>query len=113
SESQERMLLVVEKGRENEIIDTFKKHDVHACAVGEVIEEKMFRIVHKGRVMANIPVDNLDEDAPIYHLPAKEAAYFKRVQASDPFEPQVEDYKKTLNNLLEQPSIAAKEWIYE
>src|SRR5699024_8145345 len=73
SETQERMLLVVEKGREQEIIDLFEKHDVEACAVGEVIEEKVFRVIQDGKVWADIPVDALDEEAPEYHLPSKEA----------------------------------------
>ncbi|HLS20719.1 MAG TPA: phosphoribosylformylglycinamidine synthase subunit PurL [Bacillota bacterium] len=112
SESQERMLLVVKKGREDEIINIFKKHDVHACAIGEVIEEKMFRIVHKGEVMANIPVDNLDEAAPVYYMPSEEAAYFKKFQQMEPFVPTIEDYTKTLKRLLEQPTISDKQWIY-
>src|SRR5690625_2052815 len=113
SESQERMLLVVKKGREDEIIDIFKRHDVHACAIGEVIEEKMFRIVHNGEVMANIPVDNLDEDAPVYQMPSEEAPYFKSFQTMEPFIPTIDDYTKILKQLLEQPTIAQKGWIYE
>src|SRR5690625_1736007 len=113
SESQERMLLVVKKGRENEIIDIFKKHDVHACPIGEVIEDKMFRIVHQGEVVANIPVDNLDEDAPIYHMPAKEADYFKEYQKNDTFVPNIDDYTDTLKQLLQQPTISHKQWIYD
>src|SRR5690625_3325053 len=64
SETQERMLLVVEKGREQEIIDIFNKHDVDAVAVGKVIAEKVFRIEHEGKVWADVPVDALDKDAP-------------------------------------------------
>jgi len=49
SETQERMLLVVTKGREQEIIDLFNKYGVEACAVGEVIEEKVFKVITKGK----------------------------------------------------------------
>src|SRR5690606_13657103 len=66
SETQERMLLVVKKGREQEIFDIFAKHDVDAVAIGEVIEEKVFRIEHEGKVWAEVPVDALDKDAPVY-----------------------------------------------
>src|SRR5699024_5483073 len=73
SETQERMLLVVEKGKENEIINIFKKHDVEACVIGTVLEEKVFRIKHLGKVWAEVPVDALDEEAPVYYLPSREA----------------------------------------
>lgn len=113
SETQERMLLVVKKGQEQEILDIFKKHDVFACVVGEVIEEQVFRIKHQGEVMANIPADALDEKAPVYYLPTKEASYFKPFQEMAPYAPQVDNYGETLKQLLQQPTIASKKWIYE
>ncbi|WP_368653091.1 phosphoribosylformylglycinamidine synthase subunit PurL [Ornithinibacillus sp. 4-3] len=113
SETQERMLLVVKKGQEQEILDIFKKHDVFACVVGEVIEEQVFRIKHQGEVMANIPADALDEKAPVYYLPTKEASYFKPYQEMAPYAPQVDNYGETLKQLLQQPTIASKKWIYE
>jgi len=113
SESQERMLLVVEKGREQEFIDIFTRHDVAAVAIGEVIEEKTFRIKQHDKVVADVPVDALAEDAPVYHMPAEEAAYFKEFQQMDIDVPQVEDYTETLKQLLQQPTIASKEWVYE
>src|SRR5690625_4567841 len=113
SETQERMLLVVEKGCEQEIIDIFAKHDVEATAVGEVIDEKVFRIQHQGQIMADIPVDALDKDAPVYHLPSKEAGYFADFQQMNDFVPQVKDYGETLKELLQQPTIASKQWVYD
>ncbi|TQS71893.1 phosphoribosylformylglycinamidine synthase subunit PurL [Ornithinibacillus gellani] len=113
SESQERMLLVVKKGREQEIIDIFTKHDIEAVAIGEVIEEKMFRIVHQGKVMADIPVDALADGAPVYQLPAHEARYFKAFQEQEPFQPKVADYGQMLKQLLQQPTIASKAAVYE
>lgn len=113
SETQERMLLVVKKGHEDEIIDIFAKHDVEAVAVGEVIAEKAFRIQLHGKIMADIPVDTLDKDAPVYHLPAKEAAYFKEFQQMDEAIPHVDHYGETLKKLLQQPTIASKQWIFD
>ena len=113
SETQERMLLVVKKGCEQEIIDIFAKHDVEATAVGKVIDEKVFRIQHQDQIMADIPVDALDKDAPVYHLPSKEATYFADFQKMDDFVPQVEDYGETLKQLLQQPTIASKQWVYD
>lgn len=112
SESQERMLLVVEKGREQEIIDVFTKHDCDAVAIGEVIAEKTFRIKQHDQVVADVPVDALAEEAPVYHMPTKEAAYFKEFQQMENNIPQVDDYQATLKQLLQQPTIASKEWVY-
>lgn len=113
SETQERMLLVVEKGREREIIDLFTKHDIDAVAVGEVIEEKVFRIEHQNKVWADIPVDALDKDAPIYHMPSKEASYYKAFQEVEQTVPVIKDYGATLKELLQRPTIASKEWVYK
>src|SRR5699024_212287 len=77
SESQERMLVVVQEGREQEIIDTVSEHDVHAVAVGEVIEEKTFCLLQDGELVADIPVDTLTEEAPVYQMPSEEPAYFR------------------------------------
>ena len=113
SETQERMLLVVEKGREEEIIAIFAKHDVDAVAAGEVIEDKVFRIKHQDQIMADIPVDALDKDAPVYYLPAEEAAYFKEFQQMEDYLPQVENHGDILKQLLQQPTIASKKWVYD
>ena len=75
SESQERMLIVVKKGREQEIIDIFEKYDLEAVAIGKVTDDKMLRLIHKGEVVAEVPADALAEDAPVYHKPSKEPAY--------------------------------------
>ena len=113
SETQERMLLVVTKGREQEIIDLFNKHGVDACAVGEVIEEKVFKVDHQGKEWANIPVDALDKDAPVYYMPSREASYYKGFQEMEQPTFTVENYGDTLKQLLQQPTIASKEYVYD
>lgn len=112
SESQERMLLVVKKGEEQEILDIFKKHDVEAAAIGEVIEEQVFRIMQHGEVNAKIPVLALTDEAPEYHLPAKEASYYQEYQTMEAYKPVVDNPAETLSKLLQQPTIASKEWAY-
>ncbi|MBP0725996.1 phosphoribosylformylglycinamidine synthase subunit PurL [Bacillus sp. RG28] len=112
SESQERMLLVVEKGREQEIVDLFEKYDLHAVSVGRVTNDKMLRLLHKGEVVANLPVDALAEEAPVYHKPSSEPAYYGEFQAMDVKAPEIADVKQTLKQLLAQPTIASKEWVY-
>ena len=113
SESQERMLIVVKAGREDEIKAIFDKYDLDAVAVGKVTEDKMLRLLHKGEVVAEVPADALAEDAPVYNMPDTEPAYFAEYQSMENTEPKVTDYKETLTALLKAPTIASKEWVYD
>lgn len=113
SESQERMLLVVEKGREEEIAQVFRKYNLEAVAVGEVTDNQRFTLEHKGEIVADVPVDNLAEDAPVYHQPSRVPEYYKEFQAMDDYMPDIEDHKETLHQLLKQPTIASKQWVYD
>ncbi|MFC4736666.1 phosphoribosylformylglycinamidine synthase subunit PurL [Bacillus daqingensis] len=111
SESQERMLLVVEKGSEQEFIEMFEKWGLHAVEVGEVTDTKRLELIHAGETAADVPVDALAEEAPVYHKPSTEPESFHAFQAQEPYLPEV-DASKTLERLLEQPTIASKEWVY-
>ncbi|MCP8618006.1 phosphoribosylformylglycinamidine synthase subunit PurL [Salirhabdus salicampi] len=112
SESQERMLIVVEKGREQEIVDLFEKYDLEAKSVGVVTDDHRFRLLHKGELVADVPVDSLAEDAPVYHMPSKEPEVFQEMQNMKIEAPVIEDAQETLLQLLQQPTIANKEWVY-
>jgi phosphoribosylformylglycinamidine synthase subunit PurL len=113
SESQERMLIVVKKGREQEIVDLFEKYGLEAVGIGTVTADKQLRLIHKGEIVADVPADALAEDAPVYHKPSKEPTYFAEFQAMDNDVPQVDDLKDTLLKLLGQPTVGSKEWVYE
>ncbi|MGJ3193037.1 phosphoribosylformylglycinamidine synthase subunit PurL [Peribacillus frigoritolerans] len=113
SESQERMLIVVTKGREQEIVDLFTKYDLEAVAVGEVTDDKNLTLSHQGEIVAKVPVDALAEEAPIYHKPSTEPQYFRDFQSMTAEVPVIEDYKETLVSLLKQPTISSKEWVYD
>ncbi|NHC40323.1 phosphoribosylformylglycinamidine synthase subunit PurL [Bacillus sp. MM2020_1] len=113
SESQERMLIVVKKGREQEIVELFEKYGLEAVAIGTVTSDKQMRLFHKGEIVADVPADALAEEAPVYHKPSKEPSYFAEFQAMDNEIPQVNDLKETLINILSQPTVASKEWVYE
>lgn len=113
SESQERMLIVVKKGREQEIVDLFSKYDLEAVAIGQVTDDKMLRLIHNGEIVANVPADALAEEAPVYHKPSREPEYYREFQAMESDIPAVADYKETLIKLLQQPTIASKEWVYD
>lgn len=112
SESQERMLIVVKKGREQEVTDLFARHGVEAVSVGVVTDDKMLRLLHKGEVVAEVSADALAEDAPVYHKKSEEPAYFREFQAMEMTEPVVDDLAETLKALLQRPTIASKEWVY-
>ncbi|WP_026691238.1 phosphoribosylformylglycinamidine synthase subunit PurL [Alteribacter aurantiacus] len=113
SESQERMLLVVKKGREDEIISIFERHGLLAKVVGQVTDDRKLRLTHQGRVAAEVPVDALAEEAPVYHKPSTEPAYYSAFQEQETPVPAVTDMKETLLALLSQPTIASKEWVYD
>ncbi|WP_257350729.1 phosphoribosylformylglycinamidine synthase subunit PurL [Pseudalkalibacillus decolorationis] len=113
SESQERMLIVVEKGRENEIEAIVEKWGLEAVAIGHVIEEKELRLTHKDEVVASVPVDALAEEAPVYNKPSAVPAYYEEFQKQASYVPSVMDYKDTLLQLLAQPTIASKSWVFD
>ncbi|WP_433956872.1 phosphoribosylformylglycinamidine synthase subunit PurL [Cytobacillus horneckiae] len=112
SESQERMLIVVKKGREQEIVDLFSKYDLEAVSIGHVTDDKQLRLIHQGEVVADVPADALAEEAPVYHKLSAEPAYYREFQMMENDIPAVENYKETLMSLLQQPTIASKEWVY-
>ncbi|PWU66704.1 phosphoribosylformylglycinamidine synthase subunit PurL [Gracilibacillus dipsosauri] len=113
SESQERMLLCVKKGQEQEIVDIFRKYGLEAVAVGTVTDDKKFRLLHKGEVVADIPVDSLAEDAPIFYKESKVPAFYEENQSMPSYKPVIDDYAAMLRKLLQQPTIASKEYVYD
>ncbi|MEH7503516.1 phosphoribosylformylglycinamidine synthase subunit PurL [Neobacillus drentensis] len=113
SESQERMLIVVKKGREQEIVELFEKYGLEAVGIGTVTSDKQLRLIHNGEIVADVPADALAEDAPVYQKPSKEPSYFKEFQAMENEIPQIDDVKETLLQILRQPTVASKEWVYE
>ncbi|MGX7196592.1 phosphoribosylformylglycinamidine synthase subunit PurL [Enterococcus olivae] len=113
SESQERMLICVEKGHEDEVAELFAKYDLDAVSIGEVTDDGLYRLYHHGVEVANLPVDALAEDAPTYHKERQEPARIQKFAALSDFVPVIEDPSDTLLTLLQQPTIASKKSIYE
>ena len=72
SESQERMLVIVKRGREHELEEVFEKWDLHAAKIGEVKEGDRMVVRHKGVVVADLPAKSLTDEAPVYDQPASE-----------------------------------------
>lgn len=113
SESQERMLLCVKKGAEEQIIELFKRYDLDAVAIGHVTDDGQYRLYHQGQLVADLPVDALAEDAPTYYKPQAEPERIQQFASLPPFEPTVSDATQLLRDLLQQPTIASKKSVYE
>ncbi|MGM0339316.1 phosphoribosylformylglycinamidine synthase subunit PurL [Enterococcus sp. AZ007] len=113
SESQERMLICVEQGHEAEVVELFKRYELDAVTIGEVTDDGMYRLYHHGEEVANLPVDALAEDAPVYENEKKEPARIQEFAAMSDFTPEIKDASETLLALLQQPTIASKRMIYE
>ncbi|GED30360.1 phosphoribosylformylglycinamidine synthase subunit PurL [Brevibacillus centrosporus] len=115
SESQERMLVVVEKGKEAEAIAIFDKWGLASAVVGKVTEDSMLRLLQKGEVVAEVPVNSLADEAPVYHRPSAVPAYYEANANVDAVAAisQPADLNETLKSLLAQPTVANKSWVYE
>jgi phosphoribosylformylglycinamidine synthase subunit PurL len=113
SESQERMLIIVHKGREEEVKRIFDKWDLPWSEVGFVTDTGRMVVKHGGKVVANIPAKKIADESPIYQRDAVEPAYLKEVRAfrldgiADTKNPAAD-----LKTLLAWPSIASKNWVY-
>ncbi len=114
SESQERMLMVVEKGREAEVIRIFEKWDLPAATIGEVTDDGLLHFFMHGQLEATIPAYELvlGGGAPQYDRPYSEPAYFKKVAAFDPATvPVPADLRGVAEQLVALPNIASKKWV--
>ncbi len=126
SESQERMLFVAEKGREQELIDIFERWGLHAVVAGFVIQEPIVRILFQGQVAAEIPATALSDNTPIYHreLLAEPPEYARQAwawtaaslpdcsSAGIAINGKSVGWNDVLLQLLATPTIASKRWVY-
>jgi phosphoribosylformylglycinamidine synthase subunit PurL len=116
SESQERMLVVIEKGKEQQAKEIFHKWDLNCIEVGKIISEKNIRIHYRGKLVADIPAFELvlGGGAPVYKRETKIPEYFNITKNFDPdkvYEP--DNYNDILLKLLSSPNITNKRWVYE
>lgn len=113
SESQERMLICVTKGSEERVKDLFSRYELDAVNIGYVTDDGQYRLYHHGKPVADLPVDALAEEAPVYHKKYTEPARIQKFREMKAFEPVIEDAEETLKQLLQQPTIASKKSIFE
>jgi len=113
SESQERMLLVVQKGREDEVKRIFDKWGLHCVVIGQITDDGIVRIYDGKQLVAEIPAKAIAE-APIKELPMQKPEYVEQVKRFDFSQlPEPDDYTDALLHLLSSPNIASKAWVYE
>jgi phosphoribosylformylglycinamidine synthase len=108
SESQERMLIIAKRGRENVVREIFEKWDVPCAGIGRVTDDGMMRVRNNGSLAAEIPAKPLADEAPLYSREAK-------APPSPPVDlatiPEI-DNREALRQLLRDPNIASKNWVY-
>jgi phosphoribosylformylglycinamidine synthase len=115
SESQERMLLVVEKGREYEVEKIFDKWDLERAVIGEVTDDGLLSFYKHGALEARIPANELvlGGGAPQYEREFKKPSYFNEIEKFDVNDiPEPNDLKAGAEKLIQLPSIASKRWVY-
>ena len=111
SESQERMLLVAERGREEEILRIFRKWEIDAVTIGEVTRDGMLRILDRGKKVAEIPNRALTDEAPVYRRPVAAPAKPSPEPAPPPGSLSL-DWGKVLECFLASPNLSSREWVY-
>jgi len=116
SESQERMLIVVKKGREKEVQQIFDKWDIHCVQIGEVTKNTNLKYYMNGELIADVPAESLvlGGGAPIYEREYREPAYMSLINAFNADDIKIPaDLKDVAYQLIQLPNIASKRWIYE
>ena len=111
SESQERMLLVAKRGRQEEIVKIFQRWGLEVAEVGEVSDDGVARIVADGREVATMPIAPLTKNAPMYRRPVKTPKNFAARQAQ-PEVPEADDPTDSLKRMLDTPELGCKSWIW-
>jgi phosphoribosylformylglycinamidine synthase subunit PurL len=115
SESQERMLMIVKKGREHEVLRIFDKWDLPCSEIGEVTDDGMLRFYMNGMEEAVLPAESLvlGGGAPVYEREYREPAYMEKIRAFDPQAVSVpDDLVSVAEQLVSIPNIASKRWVY-
>lgn len=113
SESQERMLAVVEKGKEQAVLDIFKKWDLDAAVVGHVTNDGIMRVRHKGEVVVELPIAPLVHAAPVYERPSKKPEWQDRVQKLELKKvSESKNYNNIFKKLIGSPNLCSRAWVY-
>lgn len=113
SESQERMLVIVKKGKEDEVFKIFKKWDLHAVQIGEVTDSGDMVVKENGTEVVRIPAKQLADEGPVYTREEKEPEYLKNIKPITSGDlSDVGSLNAAVLKLLDHPTIASKAWVY-
>lgn len=113
SESQERMLFVVEPKDEAQALEIFERWGVICAKVGKVTDDGRLKLFHHGEVVGDMPVTALVDECPVYDKPSSVPAYYEQNAAIDTLRyPEVSDLNGALEQILASPSVASKAWVY-
>ena len=114
SESQERMLLVAERGREQEVFEIFSKWGLDAVKIGKVTQDGRLRVLEHGRAVADIPAHAIAEEGPVYRRPIAPAPHESKraTETLIEFAPPSADLNENFRRLLASPAIASKQWVF-
>jgi len=114
SESQERMLIVARRGREQDVLEIFRKWDLDAAVIGEVTDDGKARIFWRGEQVAEIPVEPISSEAPVYERPLAMPKYLESIPKTLPRARTTDrDLTGSLYHLLASANLCSKKWIYE
>jgi len=113
SESQERMLFVVEPKDEAQAMEIFERWGVICAKVGKVTDDGRLRLIHNGEVVGDMPVQALVDECPVYNKPSAVPAYYTANESIDTTRyEEVTDLNRALEQVLASPTVASKEWVY-
>lgn len=113
SESQERMLFVIEPQHEAQAREIFERWGVICAKVGKVTDDGRLRLFHKGEQVADMPVKALVDECPVYNKPSAEPAYYREGASVDTAAfSEITDLTGALKQVLASPTVASKEWVY-
>ncbi len=112
SESQERMLLVADEEKVEELRLLAQKYHLSWGVVGRTTEDGTLKAVYRDQVVAHLPVSLIVEEAPVYDRPIKEPSYLKELRSFDPSKIEPADIGEALKKLLRSPNVCSKEWVY-
>ncbi len=113
SESQERMLFVVEPQHEAQAKEIFDRWGIICAKVGKVTDDGRLRLFHQGEEVADMPVKALVDECPVYDKPSKEPAYYGESASVDTADfAEIADLTGALEKVLASPTVASKEWVY-
>ncbi len=114
SESQERMLLVLEKGKEKIAEDIFRKWNLDFSIIGKVTDSGKLTVLEEGKTVANLPIKLITSEAPCYKRPVKTPDYLKDLKNLDLEKlPEPENIQEAFLKILSSPTVSSKKWIYE